>query len=125
MRHTFKPQSYVRHGRRDRRIGLAAVKLPAAAHRGSTSGIRAAEEVGAAKVPSLAAPAAAKDNCQKRQGVAATEREETAVSMLSRSADASGRRAFTRDASGEAGTRRTVHSAPLRETSRCDSRNRP
>jgi len=68
----------VRHGRRDSAIGLGCASSPPLRTAASTSGIRAAEEVGAAKVPQASLqPCSGQRGTAERQGAGPQRREGT------------------------------------------------
>jgi hypothetical protein len=86
MRHTFKTAIMMfAMAAGTAAIGLGCASSPPLRTEASTSGIRAAEEVGAAKVPQASLHLQlAKEELQNAKALAANSEKERAVSMLSR-----------------------------------------
>jgi len=111
MRHTFKTAIMMfAMAAGTAAIGLGCASAPPLRTEASTSGIRAAEEVGAAKVPQASLHLQlAKEELEHAKALAANNEKERAVSMLSRAeADAELAVALSREDAERAEARAAV-----------------
>ena len=111
MRHTFKTAIMMFDmAAGTAALGLGCASSPPLRTEASSSGIRAAEEVGAAKVPQASLHLQlAKEELQNAKALAANDEKERAVSMLSRAeADAELAVALSREDAERAEARAAV-----------------